>query len=70
MLAPTGTPRTLVMRVNRDIHAIVGETAMREQFITRGLEVALSTPEEFSRYIRTEIERWGKVVREAGVRTQ
>ncbi len=70
MLAPTGTPRELVMRVNRDIHAIVGETAMREQFITRGLEVALSTPEEFSRYIRAEIERWGKVVREAGVRTQ
>ena len=70
MLAPTGTPRELVIRVNRDIHAIVGETAMREQFITRGLEVALSTPEEFSRYIRAEIERWGKVVREAGVLTQ
>lgn len=67
MLAPTGTPGALVMRVNRDVHAIVGEAAMREQFVSRGLEVALSTPEEFSRYIRSEIERWSKVVRDAGI---
>ena len=70
MLAPTGTPRALVMRVNQDVHAVVNDAAMKEQFISRGLEIALSTPEEFTRYIHAEIERWGKVVREAGIRTQ
>jgi tripartite-type tricarboxylate transporter receptor subunit TctC len=70
ILAPAGTPRALVMRVNHDVHAVIGETAMREQMISRGLEIALSTPEYFARYIRTEIERWSKVVRDAGMRVQ
>lgn len=70
MLAPAGTPRTLVTRVNRDVHAVIGEPAMRDQMISRGLEIALSTPEDFARYIRTEIERWSKVVRDAGIRAQ
>ena len=70
ILAPTGTPRALVMRVNQDVHAVVNEAAMKEQFISRGLEIALSTPEDFARYIRTEIERWGKVVRDAGIQAK
>ena len=70
ILAPAGTPRTLLLRVNQDVHAVVVAPAMKEQFISRGLEIALSTPEEFARYIRTEIERWSKVVRDAGIRAQ
>ena len=70
IMAPAGTPRALVMRVNQDVHAVVGEAAMKEQFVSRGLEIALSTPEAFARYMRTEIERWGKVARDAGLRTQ
>ena len=70
ILAPAGTARALVMRVNQDVHAVVNESAMKEQLTTRGLEITLSTPEDFARYIRTEIDRWGKVVREAGIRSQ
>lgn len=70
IMAPTGTPRALVMRVNQDVRAVVGEAAMKEQFVSRGLEIALSTPEEFGRYMRTEIERWGKVVRDAGIQAK
>ena len=54
-------------QVNRDVHTVINEPQMREQLITRGLEIALGTPEDFARYIRTEIERWGKVAREAGI---
>ncbi len=70
IMAPAGTPRALVLRVNQDVHAVMGEAAMKEQFVSRGLEITLSTPEEFARYMRSEIERWGKVVRDAGMRTQ
>jgi tripartite-type tricarboxylate transporter receptor subunit TctC len=70
IMAPTGTPRALVMRVNQDVRAVVGEAALKEQFVSRGLEIALSTPEEFGRYMRTEIERWGKVVRDAGIQVK
>ena len=52
-----------MLQVNRDVHAVVNDAAMKEQFVSRGLEVALSTPEEFARYMRTEIERWGRVIR-------
>ncbi len=70
MLAPAGTPRALVLRLNQDVHRVVNEPAMREQLLARGLEIALSTPEEFARYIRSEIERWGRVVRDAGIRVK
>jgi len=70
MLAPAGTPRALVLRLNQDVHRVVNEPAMREQLLARGLEIALSTPEEFARYIRNEIERWGRVVRDAGIRVK
>ena len=70
ILAPAATPRARVIRINQDVHAVVNEPAMKDQFIARGLEIALSTPDEFARYIRTEIERWTKVVRDAGIRVK
>ena len=68
LLAPAGTPRALVLRLNRDVHRVVGDATIRAQLQSRGLEIALSTPEEFAVYIRNEIERWGRVVRDAGIR--
>jgi tripartite-type tricarboxylate transporter receptor subunit TctC len=70
IMAPAGTSRALVMRVNQDVRAVVSEAAMKEQFVSRGLEIALSTPEEFGRYMRIEIERWGKVVRDARIQVK
>jgi len=70
LLAPAGTPRALVLRLNQDVHRVVNETAMREQLQLRGLELALSTPEEYAGLIRNEIERWGQVVRDAGIRVK
>ena len=68
--APAGTPRTLIRRLNRDVHAVIGATETKNQFLTRGLEPAPTTPEEFARHVRDEIERWSKVIREAGVRVE
>ncbi len=70
LLAPAGTPRALILRLNGDVHAVVSDAAMQEQLVSRGLEIALSTPEDFARYIRTEIGRWTKVVREAGIQVK
>ena len=70
MLAPAGTPRALGLRLNQVVHRVVYEPAMREQLLARGLEIALSTPEEYARYIRSEIERWDRVVRDAGIRVK
>jgi tripartite-type tricarboxylate transporter receptor subunit TctC len=67
LLAPAGTPRSLIAQVNADVHAVIGEPQTREQMITRALEIAIGTPEDFARYMHAEIERWGKVAREAGI---
>jgi tripartite-type tricarboxylate transporter receptor subunit TctC len=68
--APLGTPRALIQRINRDIHSVIAEPEMKNQFLSRGLEPAPSTPEEFARLIRTDIERWSKLIREVGVRVE
>jgi tripartite-type tricarboxylate transporter receptor subunit TctC len=67
LLAPAEVARTLVTRINRDVHAVVEEAKLREQLLARGFEVTLSTPQEFARYIRVEIERWSRAARDAGL---
>lgn len=65
--APAGTPRPLVMKISRDLHAIVAMPEVKERFATLGLEPQVSTPEEFDRIIRDDIARWSKVVKAAGL---
>ena len=54
----------------RDIHQVLADADTRTQLLSRGLEPAATTPEEFARHIRSEIERWSKVIRESGVRAE
>ncbi len=70
IVAPAGVPRALILRLNRDIHALLADTEMRNQLAARGLEPTANSPEEFARHIRADIERWSKVIREAGVRAE
>ena len=60
-----GTPRDIVMKINTEVRQIIAEPAIQEQFVKKQLyEPMTSSPEEFVEYIRTESERWGKVIRE------
>lgn len=70
IVAPVGTPRALIQRINRDIHSVIAEPEMKNQLLSRALEPAASTPEAFARQIRTDIERWSKIIREVGVRAE
>jgi tripartite-type tricarboxylate transporter receptor subunit TctC len=63
--ATAGTPREIVMKINAEIRQIMAEPAIREQFVTKQLyEPMTSSPEDFAEFIRTETERWGKIIRE------
>jgi tripartite-type tricarboxylate transporter receptor subunit TctC len=63
--ATAGTPRDVVMKINAEVRQIIAEPAIQEQFVKKQLyEPMTSSPEEFAQYIRTESERWGKVIRE------
>jgi len=66
MLVPAGTPRPIVERLNRETAQLLDSAAIKEQFATQGIEAAPTSPEQFGAYLRTEVEKWGKVVKASG----
>jgi len=66
LLAPPNTPRDVVQKLNADITRILSTPEAKKLMASAGVDVATSTPEEFGRLMQSELERWGKVVRETG----
>ncbi len=62
LLAPGRTAPALVQRLNQDLRAVMDSPDARETFLKQGLRPSLSTPEEFSAQIRSDLARWAKVV--------
>jgi tripartite-type tricarboxylate transporter receptor subunit TctC len=67
MLAPKGTPRAIVERLNGAINQALRDAEVRKRFAASAIEVIGSTPEEFGRYAQAEIKRWGEVARAANI---
>jgi tripartite-type tricarboxylate transporter receptor subunit TctC len=66
--APLGTPRAVLERFNREVTKLMQDAAIRERFEAQGLEVAEPmTPEVFSAYVRSESERYAKIIPEMGL---
>lgn len=70
LLAPAGTPPAILERLHRESAAVLALPHVREKLASMGLEVVGSSPKEFAAYIRSESERLGKVIREAGIRAE
>ena len=68
ILAPAGTPRELILRLNREINEALQSSDVRALLTNSLIEIAGGTPDEFAALIRRETERWGPVIRAAGVR--
>jgi len=68
VLAPAGTPADIVQRLNVEIVKIVGTAEVKERFAKQGVEVQTSTPEQYQAFVRSEVARWGKVIKEAGIK--
>lgn len=66
VLAPAATPRELINRLNSEVVKVLKDPATRKLFTSRGTDPLTSTPDEFARFIKSEAERWGKVVRASG----
>ena len=67
VLAPAKTPGAIISRLNSDIARILSTSDMRQRFEAQGAEATPSSPAEFGQFIRDEIEKWGKVVKAAGL---
>lgn len=68
IVVPKGTPRPIVMKLNDEIVRITRTPEAREQFTAQGAEAVGSTPEDFARHLRIEIDKWAKVAKAAGMR--
>ncbi|MEK6244993.1 MAG: tripartite tricarboxylate transporter substrate binding protein [Pseudomonadota bacterium] len=67
LVVPAGTPREIVMRLNQALNRSTSDPKVREQLIGRGATVLQGTPEDFYAYVKAEIEKWGPVVKRAGI---
>ena len=70
LVAPAGTPRPIVTRLHDIVAASLGKPDVKARLAGLGLEPAPQTPEEFGEFIKKEIAKWSKEVREAGIEPQ
>jgi tripartite-type tricarboxylate transporter receptor subunit TctC len=64
MLAPAKTPQEIIARLNAEVVKVLAQPEMRERLGEQGLEAVGSTPAQADKWIRTQVERWGRVIRE------
>jgi len=68
LIAPAGTPRSVIDKLNGTLAKIVSTEDMREKFRLQGGEIVASTPEQFGGLIKSETAKWGKIIREKNIR--
>jgi tripartite-type tricarboxylate transporter receptor subunit TctC len=69
-IAPAGLPKPIIEYLHRETVKVLSAPDTREKLATMGFDPVASTPEEFAQWIRTEIVRWGKVIRDANIALQ
>ncbi len=70
VLAPGGTPRPIIDRLHKEITVALKSADVRKQLSTEGAQIVSSTPEQFAAYLRSETEKWARVVKAAGITPQ
>ncbi|MGH8641433.1 MAG: Bug family tripartite tricarboxylate transporter substrate binding protein [Burkholderiales bacterium] len=70
ILAPAATPRPVIALLNDRLKKTMAAPDQVKRFDERGLEIIASTPEEFSAHLQSEYRKWGKVIRERGMKAE
>jgi tripartite-type tricarboxylate transporter receptor subunit TctC len=70
LMAPAGTPPDYVRRVNAAVNRAIRTRVLQDKALEQGFNLAGGTPEEFAAWLRTEIPKWNKVVKDAGLKME
>ena len=70
LLAPAKTPRALVERLQSDVAAVLQAPDVRERYAVLGIDPVGNKPDEYAAQIRADLERWGPVVKQAGIKIE
>lgn len=68
VLAPAGVPRDIIQRLNAEITKIINAPEVTDRFLKLGVEPRPGTPEQFGDMIKSEVARWAKVIKDAGIK--
>jgi tripartite-type tricarboxylate transporter receptor subunit TctC len=70
LLAPAGTPRPIIERLNKELRAALASDDVRKRIINEGAEPEPTTPEQHAAVIDREVTKWSAVIRAAGIQPQ
>ena len=68
--APKGTPKPIIDRLNAELVKALGDPIVKEKIASIGFEAESSTPEQFGRFVESELGKWQKIVKETGVKPE
>jgi tripartite-type tricarboxylate transporter receptor subunit TctC len=68
LLLPAGAPKEIVERLNKEIARAVANPKIAQLYVTLGTQPLSNTPDEFSAFIKAEIDKWGKVIKTANIK--
>ena len=66
--APAKTPRALIDKLNREFARIMAAADVRERLLNVGMEPGTTTPEQYTAFVKAEVEKWGRLVKTAGIK--
>jgi len=70
LFAPAKTSQSIITRVNRDVVTILQSPEARDALLAQGAETTVMTPAEFAAFVNAEVVKWGKVIKEAGIKAE
>jgi tripartite-type tricarboxylate transporter receptor subunit TctC len=70
LFVPAGTPRAIVQKLQADIGSVVQAAAFKAEATDLGYELGGGSADDFSAYIRSEVTRWGKVIKDGNIKAQ
>jgi tripartite-type tricarboxylate transporter receptor subunit TctC len=70
LVAPAGTPAPIIERLHKAVQDVQGSADVQQKFASEGAEIVRMSPAEFGAFMQKEMNRWGRVVKEAGIKAQ
>ena len=70
ILAPAGTPKAIIAKLNAEINAALKMPDVRAKLEGAGIEVQGGSPEDYAALIKSDLVKWGKVIKEAGIQPE
>ena len=70
LLGPRALPANMVRYIAATANTVISQKDMRDRLAQTGLEVELAAPEQFAEMLKSDVVRWGKIIREAGIRAE